>query len=453
MNQTPVLPILDVIPVAPLPRRPAPLIEDAILVAAPAMLKPGPVLDVVPVEAPEIPVLELADKPNIFVRMGRGIASACGWLFGVLSLIAGLAVLAAIPIVQFVTLGYMLEVGGRIARTGRLRNGFVGVRKAARVGSLVLGTSLTLAPLYLVSAQATAAQLIDPTSPAARGWDIGLTALMVVVLLHIVGAWSRGGRLHHFFWPSGNPITLIRRLFHGEWLDVLGLVCLGNFWWLGRRLCQGGYYASARDAVWDFVVSLRLPYYFWLGLRGFGAGLAWLVVPVTLLAIGRQAPVVGFLGGFLMIVVFLYVPFVQMRLARDQSFLAGMNLRGVRRDFRRAPVAFAFAFFFTLLLSLPLFFFKIEMIPRDGAFLMTPFFILSMWPARFLTGWAYARATRRDLPRHWFFRWSSRLFMLPVAAIFVFFVYFSQFTSWYGIWSLYDQHTFLLPVPFFDFGK
>src|SRR5262249_26035842 len=160
----------------------------------------------------------------------------------------------------FVTLGYMLEVGGRIARTGRLRNGFVGVRKAARVGSVVLGTTLTLAPLYLISAQATAAQLIDATSPAPRGWDIRLTALMVVVLLHIIGAWSRGGRLHHFFWPSGNPITLIRRLFHGEWLDVFGLVFLGNFWWLGRRLCQGGYYSSARDAVWDFVISLRLPY-------------------------------------------------------------------------------------------------------------------------------------------------------------------------------------------------
>ena len=84
---------------------------------------------------------------------------------------------------------------------------------------------------------------------------------------------------------------------------------------------------------------------------------------------------------------------------------------------------------------------------------MTPFFILSMWPARFLTGWAYGRATRRATPRHWFFRWSSRLFMLPVAGIYVFFVYFSQFTSWYGIWSLYEQHTFLLPVPFFDFGQ
>ena len=51
--------------------------------------------------------------------------------------------LAAIPIVQFLSLGYLLEAGGRIARTGRFRDGFIGVRTAARVGSIVLGTWIT----------------------------------------------------------------------------------------------------------------------------------------------------------------------------------------------------------------------------------------------------------------------------------------------------------------------
>jgi hypothetical protein len=27
-------------------------------------------------------------------------------------------------------------------------------------------------------------------------------------------------------------------------------------------------------------------------------------------------------------------------------------------------------------------------------------------------------------------------------------VYITQFTGWDGIWGLYEQHAFLLPVPF-----
>ena len=75
-------------------------------------------------------------------RAISAIASAWEWLFGTVSLIGGLALLATIPILQLLSLGYLLEVSGRVARTGRLRSGFIGVRKAARVGSIVLGVWL-----------------------------------------------------------------------------------------------------------------------------------------------------------------------------------------------------------------------------------------------------------------------------------------------------------------------
>ncbi|MFM7148455.1 MAG: hypothetical protein ACKO23_01305, partial [Gemmataceae bacterium] len=74
--------------------------------------------------------------------------------------------------------------------------------------------------------------------------------------------------------------------------------------------------------------------------------------------------------------------------------------------------------------------------------------ILFIYPARLLTGWALARASRRDSPRHWFFRWTGRLPLLPAAAFYVLIVYFTQFTSWNGVAGLYEQHAFLLPVPF-----
>src|SRR5262249_37680611 len=114
------------------------------------------------------------------------------------------------------------------------------------------------------------------------------------------------------------------------------------------------------------------------------------------------------------------------------------------------PWAFALAFFVTLLFALPLYLLKIEMVPREAAWLPSLVFIVFMFPARLLTGWALGRARHRSSPRHWFFRWSGRAGMVPVAAFYVLIVFFSQYISWHGVWSLYEQHAFLLPVPFFS---
>jgi hypothetical protein len=371
--------------------------------------------------------------PSAAVRPGwwgvpRGVVrfvfSVWEWCFGVLTLIVGLAVLAALPVLQFLSLGYLLEAGGRVGRTGRLRDGFIDVRQAARVGSVVLGTWLMLLPLQLVSGLARDAQLIDPDGPVALAWRRGLIALTVLITLHIVVAWSRGGKLRYFLWPFGNPI------------------------WLVRRLWRSGYYAEARDAVWDFTVALRLPYYFWLGVRGFAGAFAWLVLPVTLLALGTAAPGVGLLGGLLLAVVLLYVPFLQMHFAAENRFRALFEVGVVRRRFARAPWAFAIAFLVTLAFALPLYLLKIELVPREVAWLPGLFFIVFIFPARLLTGWAWGRAGRRPTPRHWFFRWVGRLGMLPAAAVYVVIVFFTQYAAWAGVVSLYEQHAFLLPVPF-----
>jgi hypothetical protein len=354
----------------------------------------------------------------------RGFASACEWLFGAVTLIAGLAVLAAIPVVGLLSLGYLLEAGGRIARTGRVRDGFIGVRQAARVGSLVLGTWLMLLPLRLVSSYLASAQIIDPDGPSARNWWVALVALTIVVGLHVALACLRGGRLRYFFWPVGNVV------------------------WLARRLGRGGYYAEARDAVWDFVAGLRLPYYFWLGLRGFVGAAIWLVIPVTLFALGRKNGAVGFLGGVLLAWVLMYVPILQMRFARDNRFAAFFEPLAARRHFNRAPWAFTFSLFITLLFSLPLYLLKIEMVPQEAAGLLSLFFVVFIFPTRLLQGWACGRSCRRETPRHWFFRWTGRLAMVPVTAFYVFLVFFTQYTSWGGVWSLYEQHAFLLPAPF-----
>ena len=103
----------------------------------------------------------------------------------------------------------------------------------------------------------------------------------------------------------------------------------------------------------------------------------------------------------------------------------------------------------TLLFALPLYLFKIEIVPEEAAWLPGLIFIAFIYPARLLTGWSMGRAARRRVPRHWFFRWTGRLPLLPAAGIYVVIVFFAQYTSWNGVWSLYEQHAFLLPAPFF----
>jgi hypothetical protein len=373
------------------------------------------------------PAVEIAPRRAWPVRVWHAVSSAQEWAFGTLTLIVGLAVLATIPIVQLLSLGYLLEVSGRIARTGHVREGFVGVRKAARLGRIAVGVTLLMIPLWLASSLKFSAQLIDPASRAARFWSAAVAAAALWAIFQIVTGCLRGAKIRHFLMPR--PIHSL------------------------RLLARGDAYARARDAVWDFVVALRLPYYFWLGARGFAGAVAWLVVPVSLLAVASRLPggagvLVGLVGGVLLALVLVHLPFLQAHFAAENRLAAMFEVRRMRRAFGRAPLAFLIALVFTLLLALPLYLLKIEIVPREAEWLPSVLFVVSIFPARLLSGWALARAARRYAPRLWVFRWASRLAMLPVVAFYVLLAFFTQYLSWYGVWSLYEQHAFLVPAPF-----
>lgn len=361
------------------------------------------------------------------VRAWFRLARIVEWIFGTLALVVGLSVLATIPLVQLLSLGYLLEVSGRIAREGRLRAGFVGVRKAARLGRIVVGVTVLMIPLWVASSLRFSALLIDPDSRAAHAWDLATVGIAGAVLFQIVTGCLRGARIRHFLLPR-------------PWHSL-------------RLALRRDAYAHARDAVWDFVVGLRLPYYFWLGLRGFAGAVAWLAVPVSLLAAASRLPAgagvaVGLVGGALLALVLVHLPFLQARFAAENRLACMFEIRAIRRCFTRAPVAFLVALACTLALALPLYLLKIEIVPREAAWLPSLLFVVSIFPARFLTGWALARSARRTAPRMWLFRWTSRLAMLPLVAFYVLVVYFTQYLSWYGVWSLYEQHAFLVPAPF-----
>ena len=370
-----------------------------------------------------IPVVMPLPRESPFRRAKSFVGSVTEWVFGLAALFVGLAVLAAVPVGQFLALGYLLESSGRVARSGRLRDGFIGIRTAAKFGGIALACFLMWLPLYFLSIQAQAAKIIDPNGRIARQWEGWLSVLVTLIVLHAVAAVLRGGRFRDFLRPLNVP-------------------------WLVVRAFRGGLYTEARDRLWNTVVALRFPYYFWLGVRGFFGAFLWLAIPLLLLGQGHRAPAVGIIGGLMLAAVVLYVPFLQVRFARDNRLRAYREFRQVRAAFRRAPLAFALALWVHLLFAIPLYIMKIEVIPRDLVFLEGLMFLLFMFPARLLGGWAYARGTRRAVPRHWMLRWMGRFAVVPVVAAYVLVVFFSQHLGWKGIASLYEQHEFLLPVPF-----
>jgi hypothetical protein len=370
-------------------------------------------------------------KPFSFARRAVrrvlwAIVSAAEWVFGIASLIFGLSILAALPILQLLSLGYLLEAASRVARTGRLRDGVIGVRPAARVGGIALGVVVSLIPLWLARSFAESAAVIDPDGRGAVLWRAGVILVSGLTVLHVATSLLRGAHVRHFVWPPGNAF------------------------WLVRRLRRPGLYVEARDGFWDFVVALHLPHYFRVGLVSFFGTLVWLIPPAILISLGGRLPVVGVAGVLLLAIIVPFLPFLQVHYAVEGRAAALFDRKAARERFRRAPWAFAFALMVLLLASIPLYLLKIEMIPREAAWLPSLVFVIFLAPARLLTGWAYARSGRRDRPRHWLFRAMGRLAIIPAAALYVLVVFVGQYTSWGGTLSLYEQHAFLLPVPFLN---
>jgi hypothetical protein len=406
-------------------------------------------------------------------RLSYALSSVLVWLFGLASLLATLAALAAIPVLNFLTLGYLLEASGSVAKSGRIRNGFIDIGKFARIGSLVAGTWLCLLVPRLVSSLATDAWLIDPEGRAAGLWRVAQIACTVLVVAHVLLAWYSGGQLRYFFWPFLAPFQLAARLLFGRLIGPIVRPAIQAVWpaladdlfllrplsnWFPPAILlagirRGRMLTEARDAVWDFVTSLRLPQRFWLGLRGIAGALAWLVVPSLMLMIGTSGGgpttiVIGFIGAIAMAFVALHLPFLEVRFACQNRLLSMFYPLEIRSQFRRAPIAFWLALVVTLLFALPLYLLKIEpVIPPEFRWMLTLIFVLFIYPARLLTGWAVGRARRHDRPRFFAFRWLALAAAIPVAAFYVFIVFFAQYTSFIGPISILEQHAFLLPVP------
>lgn len=350
--------------------------------------------------------------------------------FGLFSLFAMLAFLAAIPVVNFMALGYLLEAEGRVARTGKLQVAMPLLALAPKLGGIVVGMWFWCLMVRLFADAASDARLIAPGTATAAAWQIGLIAFSICVAVHLILAVARGGRLSLFFWPT--PL---------------------NGLWLWKELQRGQYFQQAGLAVQEFVSALRLRHHFWLGLRGFALAFAWLFLPTALFSALQDTSkpgqvIVTLIGGFILTMVLSWVPFLQARFAAENRWRAMFELKAIRELYRKAPMTMFLATVVLYALSLPLYLFKIAALPQDVYWLFTPIFIVSIYPAKILIGWIYHRAMQKEQRAWRIVRWTFSLLTFPVLGLYVFILFFTPAIGAAGRAVLFQHHGILLPWPF-----
>ncbi len=351
-------------------------------------------------------------------------------LVGALTMIATLAVVSALPVLNLLSLGYFLEASGRIARSGRFRDGWIGLREFAVLGRCLVAIWLWILPLRLLHSFWVDAELIAPGGAAGRRLQFVLVLAILLVGFHLVWALLRGGRWSHFVWPA--PLRFLR------WIGS------------GRDRRESFDLCGRLERIWS---TLQIRHFFKLGALGFVGAAIWLAPPVFIMMAAAQVRETGIgaigalLGGLLLGLVVLKVPLLQTRFAATGRFRAFFDLQSLREALRHAPLALWLALAVSLLFAIPLYLLKIELTPDEIAWLPNLFFVVLIFPGRILLGWCHFRAERQQQPRHWASRWLARLALVPVAAIYVFIVWLTQYLTWHGTLGLLEQHAFLVPAP------
>ena len=350
----------------------------------------------------------------------------------VASLLVLLAVVAAIPIIQLASLGYLLQASARLADGRPWRDALPGHRLAGKLGTYFLLATLLWLPVWFVTDLAYSVQLMRPGSGAAAGWRIGAFVITGVWITHIGWAAMRGGRWWHLVWPA--PLRFMTQIW------------------------RPSTWSRAADRLFDLVSGLQFPQLWWLGLRAAVGALIWIVLPVSLMIIGLRAydlplaGLIGFVGAAMMVVVMLYLPFLQIQLARENRFRGILRVRTVRRRFRYAPWAHAVSLLLLVLLCIPLYLLRIEATPAELLWAPSLVFALFMLPAKLLLGASMGYGERRlaeqdSRPRHWSLRLTARLVTFASALVYLGALYVAQLVAGEGAFVMYFQHAFLIPAP------
>jgi hypothetical protein len=361
---------------------------------------------------------------------------AGGWILqlmiGAVTLLVLLTVAAAIPLLNLIALGYLLEVEGRVAHRGRLSEALPLLPAVMRIGSVLVGIALCLIPLMLLADFTADAYYIAPQGTATRLWIATLIAVAMLAAVHITLALACGGKPACFL----RPIRNIR--------------------WLREQLRAGDYGSPAHRALRSFFAALRPAHLFWLGVRGFFGSWVWLALPTALYGARWYADAswsrpIMLAGGACLLPVLAWVPFLQVRLAVENRWSAMFEVRDVRELFRHAPLAWAVATAGLYALSVPLFLYSVQFrmhapFPLEFWWDLALISIACTFPARVALGWVYHCATVRG-PAWIGWIWFSRLLIVGSLALYVWLLYHTPLTHESRPWQL-EHHALVLPIPF-----
>jgi len=371
------------------------------------------------------------EKPSRLRRWTAAGIRATRGSWEIFSLVTLLAVMTAIPIIQLIAFGYLLDVAGRLTGGATIGAAVRWRRLAGQIGLGIAAVVVLSLPIQLLSHWATAAEIISPGTVSQRWLRGGAVLSAFVALILLSWAWIRGGDLKHYLWPA--PVAWLKSYWRPTtWVD-------------------------ASDRLMAMIGSMELPRLFWLGLRGAIGTLIWLLPATVIIATTRNgktgaAGLVGIIAFVCLGVALMYLPMLQANFANENRLRAMFSVRRIRRDFRHAPWAWLGAMVLTLvILPIPLYLLKIEPPPPELLWLPTWFFIVFMMPARIASGLAMRRArSRPEGTTRWakLSRITVRLMIPPVVGIYLLFVYLSQYVSWDGLQTWVQQHAVLVPVPF-----
>ena len=373
--------------------------------------------------------------PGKFPGIWKPIRSFLWFLhvsFGTACLVLILAILAAIPGLNILTLGYLIDPQKRVAQTGQLRNGFPLMVLAPRLGVIVFFCILFLIPVRLQATRVSdAAVILGESHARVEQMAVHLRVLQTVVAAHLILAIARGGTPGCFLRPIKNVRWFLRTAFSSH----------------GRAEMSTGL---------EQVLQVVKPWqHFWAGFKAFTGAVLWLLIPAGLLvaysAPGRTAPLFGvasFLGVILMIPVTAWLPLLQVHQAVTGRFRAIFEIRTARRIIRNAPVVWMLTTILMYAMTFPLYLAKIRLLPADAMLVLTPFFIILTYPARILVARAYHRGMAKEEPAWRSVHWGVRLVMLPLLLAHAVFLFFTPAISELGKNAPLENQAFLGPVPY-----
>ena len=370
----------------------------------------------------------------------RKFPRAVLWLIqtgiGLVFLFLLLSGLAAIPGLNVVAFGMLLDAEARVGRSGRMRDGFPLLDYSTRIGMIVLMVGLSLLPILLANSLANSQDVVRQLSGLSPGGRrIFCHVLQVFVFTHLLLAIANGGSFSCFFRPIRNVRRLASWLKSGEFSEAV------NVW---------------SERFWDVFKPLR---HIKLAFFGIAGALCWLILPMALLSAATLTPrqenpaaVAAFasiVGVLLAIPVVAWLPLLQCHQAATGRFTAIFNIRVVREIIARAPLRWTLSTFLLFGLAIPLYASKIVIPPADAYWLLTPLFIATIYPTRLLIGWTYGSGIKAQRRQFVLLRWPFKILMFALLAIYAGFLFVIPLISESGFRGLLDNHAFLLPIPGF----